>query len=156
MSREAYIESDRMIDELEAKMLQYDQIECPLIHRFTPSLYSREIFMPPDSLVTSKVHATCHQFTVSKGSVYVRINDDNWERIEAPHTAITYPGTRRVLYTEEGCVWTTYHPIQGITGEENSLSEDEKQKLVKEIEDLVLYKYENKLLWHTQPSQLEA
>ena len=31
-------------------MVEYEPVNCPLIHRFVPGLYIREIFMPADSL----------------------------------------------------------------------------------------------------------
>jgi len=97
------------IDALEVEMMKRPAQECPVVHRFTPGLYIREIFMPAGSVVVSKIHRTEHPFTVSQGRVRVFI-DGVWEEIVAPYTGITKPGTRRVLTVIEDTVWTTYHP----------------------------------------------
>jgi hypothetical protein len=127
--------NDERIDTLESVMTEnFDSVVCPLIHRFTPNMYIREIFMPKGSLITSKIHMTEHPFTISKGKVSVSIDGNGWEVFEAPYTGITKIGTRRVLYIEEDCVWTTYH-----VNEDNCTD-------VAEIEDRILDKYVNKLL----------
>lgn len=151
--------NDERIDELEAAIAELPPVECPLKHRFTPGLYIREIFMPAGSLITSKIHNTCHPYVVSKGSVSVRIDEGNWQLIEAPFTGITNPGTRRVLYIHTDCVWVTFHPIPEITGEENEWSEEEKKYIVGLIEERIIDKHENLLIKKEEPClgfQLEA
>lgn len=101
---------DQRIDELEAAMVDnLQQVECPLRHFFTPGLYAREVSLPAGSLVTSKIHKTDHLFTVSKGKLSIRVNDEEWLPIEAPYTGVTKAGTRRVALIHEDVVWTTYH-----------------------------------------------
>lgn len=101
---------DDRIDELEAAMVEnLTVIECPLRHFFTPGLYAREVTLPAGALVTSKIHKTEHPFTVSKGKLKIRVDDEEWVSIEAPYTGITKAGTRRVALIEEETIWTTYH-----------------------------------------------
>ena len=123
------------LDELELELRQMDQVNCPLIHRFTPGLYIREIFMPAGSLIVSKIHKTCHPFIVSKGVVHVKINDGEWKRIEAPYSDTTQPGTRRVLYVEEDTIWTTIHRNENDTRD------------LEELEDIIIEKNDNPLLY---------
>ena len=134
--------SDR-IDELESKMVEYEPVNCPLIHRFVPGLYIREIFMPADSLVTSQIHKTEHPFVVSLGSAYVKINDKEWELIEAPYTGITKPGTRRVLYIEKDCIWTTFHPIDIKPADD---SEEALNEALRLIDEQIIEQHINPLL----------
>lgn len=136
---------NRMIDEAEALLVQLPQVECPLKHTFTPGLYIREIFMPKGTLLTSKIHNTTHPFVVSKGKVNV-IVDGRVQYIEAPYQGKTIPGTRRVLYIEEDCVWTTFHPLPYITGEENNLCEEDIKKLTDSIEAEIIEPHDNLLL----------
>jgi len=111
-------EAHEAIDTLEQLMLGEVPVECPLTHRFTPGLYSREIFMPAGSLITSKIHRTEHPYVVSKGRCLVWIDGTGWVLIEAPHSGVTKPGTRRVLLILEDTVWTTFHPIsEGESGD---------------------------------------
>lgn len=131
-------ENDERVDELEIYMAEnYKIIDCPLVHRFTPGMYIREIFMPAGSLITSKIHKTEHPFTVSKGKVAVSIDGKDWEEFEAPYTGITKPGTRRILYIIEDCIWTTYHlnadNCEDLDEIENKLIEKRENTLLKDI-----------------------
>lgn len=133
-------ENDNIIDELEALIIQESDslIDAPLIHRFTDGMYIREIYMPAGSLWTSKIHKTEHPFVVSLGKAAVSIDATEWENIEAPYTGITKPGTRRVLYIIEDCIWTTFHRIEGMKSEYNYLSKEEIEEIVEKIEDKIL------------------
>lgn len=140
-------ENDSIIDELESEMVSgLEPIICPLRHLFTKGMYIREIFMPMGTLITSKIHNTIHPFTISKGSAKVCIDGNNWVLLEAPYTGVTQIGTRRILYIEEDCVWTTYHPLPYITGEENNLSKESINSIVQNIENEILVPYQNPLL----------
>jgi len=98
------------IDQLEAALIaDFPEVDCKLHHEFTPGLYTREIFMPEDTLVVSRIHKTRHPYIILAGVVHVKINDGEWQRIEAPYRGITEPGTRRVLYIEENTAWVTFH-----------------------------------------------
>jgi hypothetical protein len=132
-------ENDNIIDELEATIIQnLDVIDAPLVHKFTDGMYIREIFMPAGSLWTSKIHKTEHPYVVSHGKVAVSIDNQEWYEITAPYTGITQPGTRRILYILEDCIWTTFHRIDGMKSEYNDLSDDEVEKIVEEIENKIL------------------
>lgn len=140
-------ENDNIIDGLEASMMEFpdELIEGPLVHRFTEGMYIREIFMPAGSLWTSKIHKTEHPYVVSYGKVAVSIDADEWYEITAPYTGITKPGTRRVLYILEDCIWTTFHRIDGMKSEFNDLSEEEIEEIVKGIEDKILEPHINQI-----------
>jgi hypothetical protein len=97
------------LDELEVEMFKHPQVHCPLIHRFTPGMYIREILMPAGTVVTTATHKTEHPFVVSKGECSVWRDGFPVERIKAPHTGITKPGTRRLIYIHEDTVWITFH-----------------------------------------------
>jgi hypothetical protein len=128
-------EKDGRIDELEAMMYEcFPAIECPVEHKFTEGMYIREIVMPAESLVTSKIHKTEHPYVLSKGKMLVSIDGGEWTLLEAPFTGITKAGTRRIAYVIEDCVWTTFHLNPNNT--EN----------VDEIEEMIIEKHDNPLL----------
>lgn len=103
---------DQRLDELEVAMLRdFPVVEMPVKHTFTPGLYSREIFMPAGTLLTSKTHRTEHQYVVISGRAAVAIEGRGVEILEAGHVGITKAGTRRLLYILEDCRWITFHPI---------------------------------------------
>lgn len=137
-----------IVDEIEVAMQGYKEVECPLVHRFTPSMYIREIFMPAGSLITSKLHRTEHPFTISKGAVSVLTIEGGYIKdellLEAPYTGITKPGTRRVLYIHEDTVWTTYHY--------NESNETDVSK----IEERIIEPYVNPLLSGGEMKDIEG
>jgi hypothetical protein len=126
-----------LIDEVEVRIMKFNGAEfqgrCeqisffPLKHRFTPGMYIREIFMPAGAVLTSQIHKTEHPFVISKGRCLVYLNNEHeWKELVAPHTGITYPGTRRILVILEDTIWTTFHPTEltDLLEIERHLSED--------------------------------
>jgi len=144
--KEIHRVNDARIDELEAAMIQGELIDCKVDHLFSPGLYTRTIFMPAGALITSRVHNTTHPILISQGLAFVSIDGGEWEAIQAPYLSVTKPGTRRILYIEDDCIWSTFHPLPYITGDENDFDETDKNDFVKRIEDDILYPYENKIL----------
>jgi hypothetical protein len=139
-------ENDNMLDELELSMLEKcEPVHCLTTHKFTDGMYIREIFMPAGSLITSKIHKTEHPYIVSYGKVAVSIDAQEWDEITAPYTGITKPGTRRVLFIIEDCIWTTFHRIDGMKSEYNELSDEQKENIVKDIEEKILEPHLNYL-----------
>lgn len=106
----AFQPGDPMIVAVESQLLNCEQAECPVVHRFVPNLYIREIFMPANTLVASKIHKTRHPFVVLEGSVSVYCNGQKTVILEAGHMGITEPGTHRLLFTHEDTRWVTFHP----------------------------------------------
>lgn len=99
----------KLINRIDAELGRLPQQPLPLNHLFTPGLYTREIFMPKGTLLTSRVHLFEHPFVVSAGVVSVWTDDTGWVTLRAPYTGITKPGTRRVLFIHEDCIWSTFH-----------------------------------------------
>lgn len=105
------------IDALEREILDSCRlVDMPLVHRFVPGMYIREIFMPAGIWVTSKIHNTEHPYVVTKGRVSVYSPEGGVQHIEAPYVGITQPGTRRVLFIHEDTTWLTFHPLVGDEG----------------------------------------
>lgn len=98
-----------MVDQLEA---QLEEVAMPEIfkmeHEFGEGVYQRTIAMPTGALLTSKIHAQRHPFTVHAGVVFV-ISQGHAECICAPYKGWTEPGTRRILLVAHDCVWSTVH-----------------------------------------------
>lgn len=97
------------IEDLEVAMKQSEhQIHIEPRHYFAPGLYLREITIPKGALVVGKIHKTTHVNIVSQGEISV-LTENGIERIKAPCTIISKPGTKRVGYAHEDTVWTTVH-----------------------------------------------
>lgn len=92
--------------------MNFQEIECPVTHRFTDGMYIRQIFMPKGAKLTSKIHNTKHPFVILKGDVTVYSENEGVVRYRAPMLGITKPGTRRVLLVNEDTIWATFHPAE--------------------------------------------
>jgi hypothetical protein len=128
------LETESLINEFEAGLAALGdevKVDLPLKHTFTPGLYLRQIFMPAGAVVVSRRHLTEHPFIVLTGSTDVFDEQGGYlARIVAPYVGVTPPGTRRVLYIIEDCVWLTAHAtdltdpdeiVETITSHENPL-----------------------------------
>jgi len=108
----------QMIDDLEARLIQFPQVDLKVVHRFTPGLYIRETHAPAGMIFTSKIHLKEHPFVIAKGVCHVWMDGSGWVRQVAPFVGITKPLTRRVVFTEEDTVCITFHPTTKTTLEE--------------------------------------
>ena len=109
MDQSPTLNMSRSMDELEARAAEYPQTDLPVQHRFTDNLYMREIFMPANTLVTSRTHLTEHPFVILSGVVDVLDETGVMHRYSAPYVGITKPNTRRVLVTVTDVRWITFH-----------------------------------------------
>jgi len=96
------------IDLLEDLMLEQPQVDVPVVHRFAPGLYIREITVPADTLMTGRVHRHEHFSAMVSGEMSTLVNG-SIQRIEGYHPFIAAPGTKRVGYVHSPVVWLTCH-----------------------------------------------
>lgn len=106
------------IDDIEAVLAEHPPAPMPVVHRFTPGLYIREIHIPAGTLATSMEHRTEHPFVLSAGVVEVVDSHGHAVLLQAPHTGITQPGTKRALRALTDVVWVTFHPTDKTDVEE--------------------------------------
>lgn len=133
------------MDEIEEALQLFPPVKFIYRHFFYPGTYCREMWVPADAIVTSKIHNTEHQFTLSAGQMTVMTEDGGEITLEAPFIGTTKVGTRRVAKFHSESVWTTVHKIDWIIGDEGK---DEKLLLetLRRIEDEIIEKYDNPLL----------
>jgi len=89
----------------------------PVKHTFAGGCYIREIFNPAGLLLVTKIHKKKHPFFLMKGKMSI-LTEDGVKTIEAPHNGVTPPGTKRVIFTHEDCVFITVHATDKQTPEE--------------------------------------
>jgi len=123
---------DEVIDVVESIIAQQEQVECPVIHRFTPSMYIREVFVPAGTLLTSKTHKKEHPYVLSQGTITMWDGEGGRIDISAPYCGVTKENARRVVYVHQDCVFTTFHVSD--------------KKTVEEVEKDIYQDYENILL----------
>ena len=111
------------------------QTECPVIHRFAPNCYLREIFMPAGTLVIGKIHATEHFNIIISGSAVVTHLDENGEfvrsKIGAGDTFISQAYVQKVVEIIEDCTWQTVHVT-----DKTDLQEIEKNVIVESYDQI--------------------
>lgn len=117
------------IERLEGMMRKFDGVPIEPRHHFAKGLYAREIFIPKGTLLTGKIHKHEHLNIISKGDISV-LTEAGPQRIKAPFTIVSMPGTKRVGYAHEDTVWTTIHAttetdVEKIEAELMSASYDE-------------------------------
>lgn len=119
-------------DHLELAMLASGEPmrDFTVSHVFTTGLYVRTILMPAGSLLTSRIHKTQHPFVVLAGRVEVYIPGVGTQLIEAPYFGVTEPGTRRLLYIHDDCVWSTFHPL--VADEDGEADEARRLEMIEE------------------------
>jgi hypothetical protein len=130
------------VDGLEQLLLDSGKlIPLPLLHKFTPGLYIRELFMPTGAIVTSRIHNTEHPYAVLSGKAAVYAADDGLVTRSAGDSFITMPGTRRVLHIEEDCRWVTYHTLVDSEEEARAAGMD-AEELADIIEERIFDRHE--------------
>jgi len=103
------VEFDTRLDIWESFVSSLPPSDFPLVHKFPPGLYVREITMPAGAIITSRIHKYESPFIISKGRVMVVSENEGTVIYDAPHSGITKPETRRLLVVLEDSVWTTFH-----------------------------------------------
>ena len=100
------------VEELEEMMMTEatEEVECPLVHKFSEGVYVREITMPAGSIILGHEHTTTHFNMISKGScILYDFDTEELTEIQAPCTFESKAGVRNLLYIVEECVWSTIH-----------------------------------------------
>jgi hypothetical protein len=92
------------VDKLKVKMLALPQVDCPVIHRFGPGVYIRELTIPADSLAIGHYQKFEHTNVLLKGRVTILNDDGTTSELSAPMIFVGKPG-RKVGYVHEDMVW---------------------------------------------------
>ena len=91
---------------LEDYLKEQPQVEIEYIHRFTPGMYAREMFVPAGIIITGAIHRTEHISIFLEGRLMV----PGGEEIAGPVVEIGKPGIKRCGIVLEDIRWITMHP----------------------------------------------
>jgi hypothetical protein len=134
------LETLKQVETLEQGFLQQEQQDCPVVHRFGPGIYIREVTIPGGTLSIGHYQKTTHLNIMLKGRV-IMVNE-NGEKTElvAPQTFVSGPG-RKVGLIVETMVWqnvyaTTETDVEKL--EELFLEKSQVWKDYKKEQDLLL------------------
>lgn len=119
------------IKALQSVIAGLPQIDVTPNHYFADGMYGRELAIPAGNVVVGKTHRHEHLVLLTKGTVTIN-TDKGMETISAPHTWVSQPGAKRVLYTHDDCVFFTVH-----LNHENSRDLEQIEAYVIEPEGLI-------------------
>lgn len=124
---------DRLL-QLDALLINSEQVDCPLDNQFTPNLYIRERFVPAGTLFTTYTWKIEHPFFCSIGELLIWDETNGWQLFAAPCRGLTKAGTKRIVYAITDVCWSTYHYNPTDTHD------------IAELEHMLFEKYENPYL----------
>jgi hypothetical protein len=80
----------------------------PLKHSFADGIYIREINVPENQLIVTKIFKQSHATFLLEGECSI-LTENGATKVKAPYHIITNAGTKRVIYTHSSVVWITVH-----------------------------------------------
>lgn len=119
------VQWDRGALALERVLLKKEQVDCPVVHRFGPGLYIREVTIPAGTIAIGHHQNYEHLNVVLAGSVMLLHADGTTELVKAPTIFVAPPG-RKVGYILEDLVWQNIYAT-----EETSIEKLEAHYLTK-------------------------
>jgi hypothetical protein len=104
MNTEINLIHEQKVQTLENAFLQQPQVDCPVVHRFGPNIYIREVTIPAGSLSIGHYQKTTHLNIMLTGKVTMVNEDGSHTELVAPQTFVSKPG-RKIGYIHETIVW---------------------------------------------------
>lgn len=98
------LDRSSQVDLLEREFLKLPQVNCPVVHRFGPGIYIREVTVPAGSYAIGHAQRFEHMNVFLKGRVTVINDDGSKTELVAPMTFVGKPG-RKIGYVHEDMVW---------------------------------------------------
>ena len=98
-------------DQIEAKLLELPQIDCPVLHHFGPGVYIREVRMPAGSLILGHRHKNSHTNILVSGRLKFLNEGGEVAELVAPAIITSNPG-RKLAYTIEDTVWQNVYATE--------------------------------------------
>lgn len=98
------LSASQKVEALESHMLDYPQVDCPVIHHFGPGIYVREVHLPKGALALGHGQKFKHLNIMLKGKVAMPSPDGGLKIIQAPTIYVGQPGRKFGLILED-VVW---------------------------------------------------
>ena len=77
-------------------------------HTFADGVYVRQMTIAKDEIVIGAIHKHLHVWVLLSGHITV-LTEDNIEEYKAPHTVLSTPGVKRIIYGNEESIFTNIH-----------------------------------------------
>jgi hypothetical protein len=98
-------------EQIEAKLLELPQVDCPVLHHFGPGVYIREVRMPAGSLILGHRHKNTHTNILVSGRLKFLNEGGEVAELVAPVVITSNPG-RKLAYIIEDTVWQNVYATE--------------------------------------------
>jgi hypothetical protein len=98
------VANEEKIQVIEKTFLEQEQVDCPVVHRFGPNIYIREVTLPAGSFSIGHYQKETHLNIMLAGKVTMVLEDGSKKELVAPQTFVSSPG-RKVGYIHETVIW---------------------------------------------------
>jgi hypothetical protein len=96
--------TEKKVQRLEKAFLQEKQADCPVVHRFGPNIYIREVSIPAGTFSIGHYQKTEHLNIMLAGRVLMVNEDGSKTELVAPQVFVSKPG-RKIGYILEDITW---------------------------------------------------
>lgn len=96
--------ASKSVEQLEADWLEMPQADAPVVHRFGPGIYIREVTIPAGVLAIGHAQRFEHMNVMLKGRVTMLNDNGSTTELVAPMVFVGKPG-RKIGYVHEEMVW---------------------------------------------------
>ena len=96
--------TEEKVQRLEKAFLQEKQADCPVVHRFGPNIYIREVSIPAGTFSIGHYQKTEHLNIMLAGRVLMVNEDGSKTELAAPQVFVSKPG-RKIGYILEDITW---------------------------------------------------
>lgn len=103
------VEKHASMERLVRELTKLPQVACPVVHRFAPGMYAREMTIPAGTVILGAVHKTDHLVVISSGRLKLVSGDDATE-VEAPFTFTCRAGVKNAVVALTDVTWTNFFP----------------------------------------------
>lgn len=97
--------------DVEKMLINHPPASCPVIHRFGPSIYIRELHMSAGTMAVGKLQKFEHINILLKGKVIMFNSNGTTSTLEAPLFYVDKPG-RKVAFILEDTVWQNVYATE--------------------------------------------
>lgn len=128
--------ANKNIDKIEDMIAELPQVEFKVNHYFSDGLYTRELIIPKDAVLTGHVHKRAHMNFLMKGEILINDGKDSYH-LKAPAIIPSEAGARRAGIALTDCIWVTTHSCSSTN------VKDAEAELVEPMRESIKVKLEN-------------
>lgn len=102
----------------EEKAKDLPQIDIPVNHYIHGGMYGREITIPKGSIITGQIYKFDHFDIMISGDITVSTDSGETKRLTGFNMFKGMSGKKRAGYAHEDTHWITFHPFDGVDGDQ--------------------------------------